>query len=155
MRFKASSLLLPLALMVPLYAGAQAKSAEQTLREYADTLQALSHRLLDVQEQERRHLARELHDEIGQLLTATIYALENCRRLPADEIAGGVARVQEQVKDLTARVRDLSLRLRPTMLDDFGLQAADVGRVAPECGSFGRERLQAVTASPCRSRTQS
>src|SRR5262245_29962443 len=100
------------------------KRAEETLREYADTLQALSHRLLDVQEQERRHLARELHDEIGQLLTATIYGLENCRRLPPDEIAGGVARVQEQVKDLTARVRDLSLRLRPTMLDDFGLLSA-------------------------------
>src|SRR5439155_6007913 len=105
------------------------KRADETLQEYARNLQALSHRLLDVQEQERRHLARELHDEIGQLLTGTIYALENCRRLSTDKIVDGVAAVQEQVKDLTARVRDLSLCLRLTMLDDFGLLSASLWHI--------------------------
>src|SRR5207253_81283 len=43
--------------------------AEEALRDSADRLQRLSRRLLEVQEEERRHLARELHDEVGQLLT--------------------------------------------------------------------------------------
>jgi PAS domain S-box-containing protein len=105
------------------------KTGEQQLQDYAQRLQALSRRLLEVQEQERRHLARELHDEIGQLLTGTIYALENCRRLPPAQIADGLAQVQEQVKQLTTHVRDLSLRLRPTMLDDFGLVSALIWQV--------------------------
>jgi PAS domain S-box-containing protein len=99
------------------------KEAEKKLQDYAQRLQSLSRRLLEVQEHERQHLARELHDEIGQLLTGVIYALEGCRRT-SPEVAEDLARVQERVKDLTAHVRDLSLRLRPTMLDDFGLVAA-------------------------------
>lgn len=105
------------------------KRGEQQLHDYAQRLQALSRRLLEVQEQERRHLARELHDEIGQLLTGTIYALDNCRRLPAAQVGEGLAEVQEQVKQLTTQVRDLSLRLRPTMLDDFGLVSALIWQV--------------------------
>jgi signal transduction histidine kinase len=98
--------------------------AERKLREYADRLRTLSRRLLEVQEEERRHLARELHDEIGQLLTGLHLALERGRELPAGEMQTCLREGQRLVKSLTARVRDLSMRLRPTMLDDLGLRPA-------------------------------
>jgi PAS domain S-box-containing protein len=100
------------------------KQAKEKLQEYAQRLRGLSRRLLEVQELERRHLARELHDEIGQVLTGLRLTLERNRRLPADELRASLAETQEFVRELTAQVRDLSLRLRPTMLDDFGLLAA-------------------------------
>jgi PAS domain S-box-containing protein len=93
------------------------KRAEEQLR-------ALSCRLLEVQEQERRHLACELHDEIGQNLTGLKLTLEYAQRLDGEELRGQLAAAQRLLKDLTERVRDLSLRLRPTMLDDLGLVPA-------------------------------
>jgi signal transduction histidine kinase len=80
--------------------------------------------LLDVQEQERRHLARELHDEIGQLLTGLKLNLEVGARLPADQLRAHHSEAQALLRELTTRIRDLSLRLRPTMLDDLGLLPA-------------------------------
>jgi PAS domain S-box-containing protein len=100
------------------------KHAEAQLHEYAYQLRCLSHRLLEVQEQERRHLVRELHDEIGQSLTGLQLTLELCTRLPEKERAASLARAQRLLKELTEQVRDLSLRLRPTMLDDLGLLPA-------------------------------
>jgi PAS domain S-box-containing protein len=84
-------------------------------REAEGQLRAYARRRLEVQEQERRHLARELHDEVGQALTGLKLSLER---------AGGQPGAEAVVKDLMARVRDLSLRLRPTMLDDLGLVPA-------------------------------
>jgi PAS domain S-box-containing protein len=100
------------------------KRAERKLREYAARLQTLSHRLLEVQEQERRHLSRELHDEIGQALTGLKLALEMSARLPAGEVRASLDEAQRQLRELTGRVRDLSFLLRPTMLDDLGLLPA-------------------------------
>lgn len=97
------------------------KRAEGVLREYAERLQTLSHRLVEVQEAERRHLARELHDEIGQLLTGLKLPLEMSARLPADDIKARLSDAQTLVHDLMIRVRQLSLDLRPAMLDDLGL----------------------------------
>jgi PAS domain S-box-containing protein len=100
------------------------KQAEQQLQEYARRLRALSCRLLDVQEQERRHLACELHDEIGQDLTGLKLTLEYASRVDGAELRAQLAAAQRLLKDLAERVRDLSLRLRPTMLDDLGLRPA-------------------------------
>jgi PAS domain S-box-containing protein len=97
------------------------KQAEQTLQEYADRLQTLSHRLLEVQEQERRHLARELHDEIGQLITGLKLTLEAGAGGGAEGLRQAVEGAQRMIRELTGRLRDLSLRLRPPMLDDLGL----------------------------------
>jgi PAS domain S-box-containing protein len=94
---------------------------EKKLQAYAQSLQCLSRRLLDVQEQERRHLARELHDEIGQVLTGLKLSLDMASRVPAGEVSETLAGAQRLVQDLTSRVRDLSSRLRPAMLDDLGL----------------------------------
>ena len=88
-----------------------------------ERLRALSRRLLEVQEEERGRLARDLHDDIGQALTALKIQLESLAR------SGGVdaARVGECVettRHTLERVRQLSLSLRPSQLDDLGLVAA-------------------------------
>jgi len=83
-------------------------------------LRSLSRQLLTVQEEERRHLARELHDEIGQALTALQLQLAAARRTPAASLSDAEAIVHE----LTGRVSELSMDLRPAALDTLGLVPA-------------------------------
>ena len=97
------------------------KRAEASGREYADRLKLLSRRLMEVQEAERRKIALELHDEIGQVLTGLKLSLEIGSRLPAEEVGANLDQARALVNDLMARVRKLSLDLRPAMLDDLGL----------------------------------
>ncbi len=87
-------------------------------------LERLSHRLVEVQEAERRHIALELHDEIGQVLTALNYTLDFTDSSLAETDREKVERARELVDMLTSKVRDLSLNLRPSMLDDLGLLPA-------------------------------
>lgn len=82
---------------------------------------SLSRRLLGVQEAERRRLAGELHDEIGQSLTALKLMLEMGERGRPAASAGTAAEAREVLNELIARVRDLSLDLRPAMLSDLGV----------------------------------
>jgi signal transduction histidine kinase len=86
-----------------------------------ERLQNLSRRLVEVQEAERRHIARELHDEIGQALTGLKLVLSMQTPLPTDVARQSHADAQAMIGDLLARVRELSLDLRPAMLDDLGL----------------------------------
>ena len=98
--------------------------AEQALRESADRLQHLSRRLLAVQEEERRHLSRELHDEIGQTLTAAKLNLKIIApNVPATE-AGRLEDSIQLIDRLLVQVRELSLDLRPPLLDELGLVPA-------------------------------
>ena len=97
------------------------KRAEASVRDYAERLQFLSRRLMEVQEAERRKIALELHDEIGQILTGLKLSLEVGSRRPANEAGASLDRARGFVNDLMARVRKLSLDLRPAMLDDLGL----------------------------------
>jgi PAS domain S-box-containing protein len=89
-----------------------------------ERLQTLSRRLVEVQEHERRYIARELHDEIGQILTGLNLSLEVITRLPPDQVPGKLHQAQTLVNDLMLRVREMSLELRPPMLDDLGLLPA-------------------------------
>jgi signal transduction histidine kinase len=91
-------------------------------------LQGLSGRLMEVQEAERRHLARELHDEIGQLLTGLRLTLE-VPEPPSTVVAERLALAQSLVAELLDRIRALSLDLRPSILDDLGLLPALLGHV--------------------------
>jgi signal transduction histidine kinase len=84
-------------------------------------LRGLSHRLVQVQEEERRAIARELHDEIGQLLTGLTLTLEMLERLPAEQVQAQIHQAYTLVDDVMQRVREMSLQLRPAMLDDLGL----------------------------------
>lgn len=87
-------------------------------------LQALSQRLVQVQEAERRHLARELHDEISQTLTGLKLTLESSTCLPADAARTKLDEALALVDELMDWVDALSLDLRPAMLDDLGLLPA-------------------------------
>ncbi|MFZ1402011.1 MAG: PAS domain S-box protein, partial [Anaerolineae bacterium] len=96
----------------------------QEVQRARDQLQALSRRLVEVQETERRHIARELHDEVGQLLTGLKMLLETNSHLPADTLRSRLSNAQSLVEQLLEQVQGMSLDLRPTMLDDLGLLPA-------------------------------
>jgi signal transduction histidine kinase/DNA-binding response OmpR family regulator len=98
--------------------------AEQALRTQHEQLQMLSRRLVEVQEAERRSIARDLHDEIGQVLTGLNLALELVARQPPEHAAARLEYAQRLVNELIVRVRDISMQLRPPMLDDLGLLPA-------------------------------
>ncbi|HRQ56206.1 MAG TPA: PAS domain-containing protein [Azoarcus taiwanensis] len=88
-------------------------------------LEELSARLLSVQEDERGRLARELHDELGQRLTAIKFNVHAIGRDPqATEVSRRVADCLTLLDDTLARVRERALDLRPALLDDMGLGAA-------------------------------
>jgi PAS domain S-box-containing protein len=89
----------------------------ETVRESRERLAALSDRLVNLQETERREMARELHDQIGQYLTGLRFMIEAPR-------AGGREEILSVVNELIGRVSDLSMNLRPPMLDDLGLLPA-------------------------------
>jgi signal transduction histidine kinase len=87
-------------------------------------LKALSLRLVDVQEAERRFVARELHDEIGQMVTGLKLILETSLEPSDPEQKQSLDEAISLINDLMERVRQLSINLRPQMLDDLGLLTA-------------------------------
>jgi PAS domain S-box-containing protein len=89
-----------------------------------ERLAVLSRRLLEVQEAERQHLARELHDEIGQYLTGINLLLGGVEDLSVEDAVARLKEARGLVDGLIVRVRDVSLDLRPAMLDDFGVLPA-------------------------------
>ena len=101
------------------------KQAEGKLRASRKRLQVLSRRLVEAQETERRHLARELHDEIGQSLIVAELNLQAVLQLPGTEaLAPRLKETLDVVDRVLEQVHDLSLNLRPSMLDDLGLEPA-------------------------------
>ena len=90
-----------------------------------EALQRLSRRLLEIQESERRYIARELHDEIGQVLTAVQINIEALKRLPeAEPLSARLGESVSLVDHALQQIRNLSLDLRPSLLDDLGLVSA-------------------------------
>lgn len=98
--------------------------AEQELQEAMDQLRGLSRQLVDIQEQERRRIARELHDEIGQGLTVLKLALENKLGEQGDFSDPRMKDALATASDLVQGVRRIAFDLRPPMLDDLGLLSA-------------------------------
>jgi two-component system, NarL family, sensor histidine kinase UhpB len=76
------------------------------------------------QEAERLRVARELHDEVGQTLTAVLLQLARVLKRAPDDLKGELADVQEVVRASLDDVRRISIELRPEALDDFGLASA-------------------------------
>ena len=97
---------------------------EAALRETAIELRAVSGRVLEAQEAERRRLAIELHDELGQSLTAIKINLQAHARFKDQSPVETNAENIRIVDDALQQVRRLALALRPSMLDDLGLAAA-------------------------------
>ncbi len=98
----------------------RAESAEKELRR-------LSQQLVQTQEEERKLISRELHDEIGQMLTGLkmeLGNLEEFRNSPGDEFAKHLSETRAIAEQTMRSVRDLAMGLRPSMLDDLGLEPA-------------------------------
>ncbi len=112
------------------YIAGQEREIRQRYAELSESRDAqadLSARLLDAQEQERRSLSRELHDEVGQSLGALLVGVGRLSAmLPADDdqLHRAVVQIKEVAERSVASVRNISLLLRPSMLDDLGLVAA-------------------------------
>lgn len=97
------------------------RQLKETLEARSD-LQALSARLVHAQEEERRTLARELHDEVGQSLSAIMMeAGTAAASRDVRDIGDRVTSIAAMAEKTLNTVRDMALLLRPSMLDDFGL----------------------------------
>lgn len=99
------------------------QQAQQLLQNYLEEVQQLSDRLLSAQEEERRHMAAELHDELGQGLLAIMLSLKELENNSPPEQGAAIEKISSLTGQLSEQVRKLSLDLRPSMLDDLGLAA--------------------------------
>ncbi len=102
------------------------KRAEEALRESEEKLRFLSSQLLTAQEKEGKRIAQELHDGIGQSLTAIKFSVENSLKqtdkstaMPGNTLEAVVPMIQEAIEE----VRRISMDLRPSILDDLGVLA--------------------------------
>ncbi|HJT86843.1 MAG TPA: ATP-binding protein [Bryobacteraceae bacterium] len=98
----------------------QSQAAESELR-------LLSGQIRTAQEQERRYLSRELHDQVGQMLTGVRMELAGMARIHGDsesQISARIARAKGTVEQTLRIVRNIAMLLRPSMLDDLGLTPA-------------------------------
>lgn len=89
-----------------------------------ETQRNLSQRLVELLDEERRHIARELHDEVGQHITAAMFYLKSTLATPSIQkktFVHSLNTVMNDLSDLANRVGHMSLALLPPMLDDFGL----------------------------------
>src|SRR5258705_29219 len=131
---------------------AKRRAAQHALREAHRRLQALSTRLLQVEETERRRVARDLHDGVGQLLTAVKLRLAGLNSSAAD-YASRRSECITAIDEALDQVRRMARDLRPSQLDDLGLVAAlrsHLDRQASSAGfkpNFNDERVPARLAS--------
>ncbi|MBN1198645.1 MAG: PAS domain S-box protein, partial [Bacteroidales bacterium] len=117
--------------------------AERALRETTQKLRDLATYIQEVREEERKEIAQDLHDDLGQKLTAMNIDLSwiACR-LPADfpEVSDKLYKVQELLLETVTRVKQISSQLRPSILDDLGIAAAIVWQA---------NEFSARTDTPC------
>jgi signal transduction histidine kinase len=126
---------------------AQRRQAEVSLSESREALRLLAGRLLSVQEQERRRLARELHDDLTQRLAVLAIEagkLEQQLESSPSEIRERVAQMKHQMVRLSSDVHDISRQLHPSIIDDLGLSKA----IQSECVNFAKREGIAVKYEP-------
>jgi signal transduction histidine kinase len=107
--------------------GRNARVQQHATEKAEQELRRLSQRLVKLQEEERRAISRELHDEVGQMLTGLrmeIGNLERLREAPPEEFHQYVQETRKLLEQALHTVRDLAMGLRPSMLDDLGLEPA-------------------------------
>ena len=103
------------------------KQSEGQIKRSQQELRELAARVLEAREEEKTRIARELHDELGQLLTALKMDLAwLCERLPAGDAdaAGKAAQMHAMLEQTVSSTRRIAADLRPLMLDDLGLAEA-------------------------------
>jgi signal transduction histidine kinase len=105
----------------------EVRTRTRELEEQSKQVRELSRRLLRTQEEERRHIARELHDSAGQTLTVlgiNLAQLAQKAGRNAPELAGEAEQIQETVQQLHREIRTTSYLLHPPLLDENGLYSA-------------------------------
>lgn len=106
---------------------AERKQTEQALRDSEQTLRRLSLKIIETQENERRQIAKELHDSIGSSLAAIKFAVEGrlltMKKSPPNHNTVSLEKIAGYIHDTINEVRRISTSLRPSMLDDLGLLA--------------------------------
>jgi signal transduction histidine kinase len=105
----------------------QHKKQRKQIAQAEDDLRRLSQSLVQAHETERKSLSRELHDEIGQMLTALRMQLASLEKLKNSDLTAFSERLEEAKRvnsDAMKAIRDLAMGLRPSMLDDLGLEPA-------------------------------
>lgn len=105
---------------------AERRRTERALRQSHERLRNLSHKIISTQENERRQMAKELHDSIGSSLAAIKFALEGrLNRMvgAAPDASISLETIIEHLQGTIQEVRRISSALRPSMLDDLGLKA--------------------------------
>lgn len=95
--------------------------------------------VLKAQEEERKRVARDLHDEVNQALTALLLRLEAAAQHAPPELQGELDETKQLANQAMAELLDLARQLRPTALDDHGLAAAVAGHVR-ELGRRGQAK---------------
>jgi PAS domain S-box-containing protein len=112
------------------------KRAEEALTHSEEQLRFLSSRLLEAQEEERRRIAGELHDSIGQSLAAIKFNVENVLKETGKDLNGRIENSLQQIIPLVQNsmeeVRRIYTGLRPSILDDLGI-IATIGWYCREC----------------------
>lgn len=113
---------------VPADGGGEVGEVIRTFNDMLDRLEserrASSARVLAGQEEERRRIARELHDEIGQSLTAVLLSLKRVAAQSPADVAAELEEVQETARTSLEEIRRIARALRPGVLDDLGLVSA-------------------------------
>ena len=132
---------------------AERMQTEQSLEQSRQALQKLAFQLLRVQEEERRRISRDLHDDMNQRLALLAMDIEAiCRQLsPLQGHTGkAIQAIQDRVVDLSDVVRHIAYQLHPSILDDLGLPIAlqrlvdDVTARTHISGSFGHKDIPAA-----------
>ena len=131
---------------------AERMQTEASLESSRQELQKLAFQLLRVQEDERRRISRDLHDDINQrlaLLVMDIEAVERQLGVQPDQVGQAVRAIQDRVVELSDVVRHLAYQLHPSILDDLGLPIAlqrlvdDFSARSNIRGSFGHKNIPA------------
>ena len=121
----------------------QARATSSALNRTHSELVDIGRRLLNVQEAERRRIARDLHDHLAQRIALLAMGLDRLRRgLPGDltQLRAELSRLHEQTASLSQDVRDISHRLHPSILEHLGLVKA----LRALCDDYQRNRTAAV-----------
>jgi len=124
------------------------KRAEAELTKSREALRMLAGKLLSVQEEERRRLARELHDDLTQRLAVLAIDMGKLEKQldssPESLASKKIKEIRERTIELSTDIHDISRQLHPAILDDLGLRQA----IQSECVNFTRREGIAINYEP-------